>query len=89
MSCWVSSTQPSSKHFTATIAGPHQSFNMLAGKVGNVAFLLQKFKEGLEFWNDAGEAPAPKSLDMTDEERGLAYFINKFDAAICASDCVE
>ena len=62
---------------------------MLAGKVGNVAFLLQKFKEGLEFWNDAGGAPAPKSLDMTDEERSLAFFINKFDAAICASDCVE
>ena len=72
--------KPSSPKCTAAIAGPHHSFNMLAGKVGNVALLLQKFKEGIDFWKDHGP-PAPKSLSMSDEEQALATWINKADMA--------
>ena len=34
--------------YTATIAGPHHSFNFLTEKVGNVSALFTKFKEGFD-----------------------------------------
>ena len=42
--------QPHHTEYTAALAGPHHSFNFLALKVGNVSFLLQKFKAGIDFW---------------------------------------
>ena len=72
--------QPSSPYCTAAIAGPHHSFNLLSGKVGNVSYLLQKFKEGIDYWKQFG-APAPKSLAMSEEELKLAHSINKMDIA--------
>ena len=41
---------PASQNYNTAIAGPHHSFNFLAGKVGNVAHLLQKFTKGINFW---------------------------------------
>ena len=68
--------QPSSPHCTAALAGPHSSFNLLAGKVGNVAFLLQKFNEGLSYWKSFG-APAPKSLPLSHDEYDMAFQMNR------------
>ena len=69
-------------HYTAAVAGPHSSFNLLAGKLGNVALLLKKFTEGIDHWKDYG-APAPKSIGMTSEELKYAYLINRDE--ICCS----
>ena len=74
--------QPSSPHYTAAIAGPHHSFNFLAGKLGNVAHLLQKFTEGIEYWKVHG-APAPKSISLTQEELREAYFHNTGELIDC------
>ena len=57
----------STSGYTATVAGPHHSFSLLASKVGNVSFLLSQFKEGVEYWRQCG-APAPKHVAMTDQE---------------------
>ena len=72
--------QPNSPRHTAAIAGPHKSFNLLTGKVGNVAFLLQKFKEGIDYWKVNG-APSPKSLEMTEDEKHLALWLNRSELA--------
>ena len=71
--------QPSSPKFTAALAGPHSSFNLLAGKVGNVALLLKNFQEGLNYWKSYG-APPPKSLDLSPQELALAHSMNMGEA---------
>ena len=68
--------QPHSSRYTATIAGPHHSFNMLAGAVGNVSHLLNQFIDGLKKYKRFGPA-APKSIGMTDAEYELAYQFNR------------
>ena len=68
--------QPHSSQFTAAIAGPHHSFNFLTGKVGNVAHLLQKFTEGINYWKTSGP-PAPKSLSLTPEEYDRAISMGR------------
>ena len=80
--------KPSSSKCTAALAGPHHSFNLLAGKVGNVAFLLKKFQEGLSYWKSCG-APPPKSLSLSSEEINLAHSITRLDVAHCASEWIE
>ena len=72
--------QVSSTKCTAALAGPHHSFNFLAGKVGNVSYLLKKFKDGIEYWRTSGP-PAPKSIGLSDEELALAAFVNKAEVA--------
>ena len=72
--------QPHSSQFTAAIAGPHHSFNFLTGKVGNVAHLLQKFTEGINYWKASGP-PAPKSLSLTPEEFERAISMGRSELA--------
>ena len=67
--------KPSSPRCTAALAGPHHTFNMLAGKVGNVSYLLKKFNDGLSYWKSFG-APSPKSIGMSEEELSLVLKFN-------------
>eukprot|EP00092_Neocalanus_flemingeri_P018101 GFUD01019591.1.p1 GENE.GFUD01019591.1~~GFUD01019591.1.p1 ORF type:complete len:2548 (-),score=673.50 GFUD01019591.1:927-8570(-) len=80
--------QPHSKRHTAALAGPHHSFNFLAGKVGNVSYLLKKFQEGIDYWRTSG-APAPKVISMSKEDLSLAHFVNRAEAASCGIADVE
>ena len=75
--------QPHSSKYTAAIAGPHHSFNCLTSKVGNVAHLLHKFKEGIDHWRISGPPP-PKSLPLTMDELNLATSLNQADMATFA-----
>ena len=43
--------------FNAVIAGPHSSFDRLLEKVGNAAYLLKLFADGLDSYRSLG---APK-----------------------------
>ena len=67
---------------TATIAGPHSSFNFLAERVGNTAALLQRFTEGIQQWRVSG-APAPKGIPMTGEELAFAARMNGGELVTC------
>ena len=71
-----------SSGYTATIAGPHHSFNYLAEKVGNVSYLLSKFKEGIDHWRQFG-ASFPKPIPMTMDDIESAIRINKSELEGC------
>ena len=58
---------------TATIAGPHHSFDLLMEKVGNVSALLGHFTEGLLKWGTHAP-PMPEHFPLSAEE--LAYSAN-------------
>ena len=87
------------KH-TAVIAGPHSSFDKLLDKVGNAAYLLQMFTEGLQTWRTLG-APKLKEImspRMTEEEmlearrlNGIEYGVNcrSFTASSSGSVCED
>ena len=40
--------------YTAVLAGPHTSFDVLRKRVGNTAYLLRQFEEGLQNWRSLG-----------------------------------
>ena len=63
---------------TATIAGPHHSFNLMMEKVGNVSALLNEFARGLLQWNTDGP-PMPECLPLTNEELATAARFNSVD----------
>ena len=65
-----------SKGYTATIAGPHNYFNHLAQKVGNVSHLLSKFNEGIKLWRKLG-APRPSYVPMNEEDLQFAFTANR------------
>jgi hypothetical protein len=60
---------------TATIAGPHHSFNLMVEKVGNMSALLNQFTQGLLQWNTHGP-PMPKCLPLSEEELQMAARVN-------------
>ena len=60
---------------TATIAGPHHSFNLMVEKVGNMEALLNQFSQGLLQWNTNGP-PMPECLPLSEEELQTAARIN-------------
>ena len=66
--------------YTATIGGPHSTFEFLAGEVGGVAALLTMFRQGLEKYHKIGP-PKVKSLPLTDQELSfnLAYYSQEGD----------
>ena len=56
---------PGSDNYTAAIAGPHHSFDLIMGHVGDAVTMLASFKQGLEQWRTEGP-PLPKSIRYTD-----------------------
>ena len=69
---------------TAVIAGPHSSFDKLLAKVGNAAYLLQLFTEGLQTWRTLG-APKLKEVRcsmMTEEEMTKARHLNGMEFGV-------
>ena len=56
---------PGSDNFTAAIAGPHHSFDLIMGHVGDVVTMLTSFKQGLEQWRTEGPPPI-RSICYTD-----------------------
>ena len=68
--------QPSSKNFTAAIAGPHHSFDLIMGHVGDMVTMLTSFTRGLDQCKTQGPPP-PRSICYSDflspEEIQSAY----------------
>ena len=70
--------------FTGVIAGPHSSFDKLLQKVGNAAYLLHIFTEGLQTWRTLG---APKlevmrTPIMTEEDMMKARHLNGMEYGV-------
>ena len=63
---------------TAVIAGPHSSFDRLLDKVGNTAYLLQKFQEGLQNWRSLSPPKIKQMMcpPMTREDEYMAMHLN-------------
>ena len=80
--------QPHSRRYTAALAGPHHSFNTLADKIGNVAYLLKKFKEGISYWRTNG-APAPRCMYLSNEETNLSQVVSLTELSTCANDDLD
>ena len=74
LTIYKSMLRSKNNRYTATIGGPHATFEFLAGEVGGVAALLTMFRQGLEKYHLLGP-PKVKSLPITDEEFNfnLAY----------------
>jgi len=49
---------------------------MLAGKVGNVSYLLKKFNDGLSYWKSFA-APSPESIGMNEKELSMVLKFNQ------------
>ena len=68
--------QPSSQNFTAAIAGPHHSFDLIMGHVGDMVTMLTSFTHGMDQWKTQGPPP-PRSICYSDflspEEIQSAY----------------
>ena len=60
---------------TATIAGPHHSFNLIMEKVGNLSAMLKQFTQGLLQWKTNGP-PMPEYLPLSSDELETAARIN-------------
>ena len=66
------------KQWNALVGGPHESFNFLAQKSGNVAHLLNNFKEGLKVFRTSGP-PKLSRCPMTVQEELFAKSMNAMD----------
>ena len=68
--------QPTSQNFTAAIAGPHHSFDLIMGHVGDMVTMLTSFTQGMMQWRTHGP-PLPSSICYSDflspEEIQSAY----------------
>ena len=53
-----------------------------------MAYLLSKFREGLDRWYKFG-APPPANMKMTDDDYALAALLNKQEAADCEMETEE
>ena len=60
---------------TATIAGPHHSFNLMLEKIGNVSAVIQQFTQGLLQWNESAP-PMPEYIPLTSDELEMAARVN-------------
>ena len=65
--------------YTAVIAGPHSSFDVLRNKVGNTAYLLQQFEEGLQNWRSLGSSGIKdiRGPPMTEKDMSIAMHLNQ------------
>ena len=70
---------PSSSEYTAAIAGPHHSFNLILEQAGGMMTMLTAFKEGINRWKEHGPPP-PQHLPLTTEEIQLAISLNREEA---------
>ena len=65
--------------YTAVIAGPHKSFNVLREKVGNTAYLLQQFEEGLQTWRSLGASKIREIMcpPVSEDDVSMAMTLNQ------------
>ena len=64
-----------SSEYTAAIAGPHHSFNLILDQVGDMVTMLTAFRTGIDRWRTHGPPP-PQHLPMTPEELQLTTEYN-------------
>ena len=70
--------------FTGVIAGPHSSFDKLLQKVGNGAYLLHIFTEGVQTWRTLGapKLEVMKTPIMTEEDMMKARHLNGMEYGV-------
>ena len=76
--------QPASENYTAAIAGPHHSFDLIMEHVGGAVTMMASFRRGLHQWRTDGPPPL-KSICYSDflsqDELQAAYAQGKAELA--------